>query len=59
VWPVISSVPDQGISGLVPQLNRLDWYNAHGWSVPYPGDTKILTPSQVPGANLPADYLGD
>jgi YVTN family beta-propeller protein len=41
------------------QLNRLDWYDAHGWSVPYPGDTKILTPSQVPGANLPADYLSD
>jgi Phosphoesterase family len=41
------------------QLNRLDWYNAHGWKVPYPGDGKILPPSQVPGANLPADYLGD
>jgi len=41
------------------QLNRLDWYSAHGWKVPYPGDKKILTPSEVPGANLPADYLGD
>jgi YVTN family beta-propeller protein len=41
------------------QLNRLDWYSAHDWKVPYPGDRKILAPSQVPGANLPADYLGD
>jgi len=41
------------------QLNRLDWYSAHGWKVPYPGDKKILPPSAVPGANLPAGYLGD
>ena len=41
------------------QLNRLDWYSAHGWKVPYPGDKKILSPYQVPGHNLPSDYLGD
>jgi YVTN family beta-propeller protein len=41
------------------QLNRLDWYSAHNWKVPYPGDKKILMPDQVPGHNLPADYLGD
>jgi hypothetical protein len=41
------------------QLNRLDWYSAHGWAVPYPGDTRILAPDQVPGHNLPAGYLGD
>jgi hypothetical protein len=41
------------------QLNRLDWYSAHNWKVPYPGDRKILAPSQVPGAQLPAGYLGD
>jgi hypothetical protein len=41
------------------QLNRLDWYSAHGWKVAYPGDRKILMPDQVPGHNLPADYLGD
>jgi YVTN family beta-propeller protein len=41
------------------QLNRLDWYSAHGWKVPYPGDKKILAPYQVPGHNLPSDYLGD
>jgi YVTN family beta-propeller protein len=41
------------------QLNRLDWYSAHGWKVPYPGDKTIMSPYQVPGHNLPADYLGD
>jgi hypothetical protein len=41
------------------QLNRLDWYSAHNWKVPYPGDKKILTPNEVPGHNLPSDYLGD
>jgi hypothetical protein len=41
------------------QLNRLDWYSAHDWKVPYPGDKSILLPAQVPGANLPAGYLGD
>jgi hypothetical protein len=41
------------------QLNRLDWYSAHDWKVPYPGDAAILSPNQVPGHNLPADYLGD
>jgi hypothetical protein len=41
------------------QLNRLDWYSAHGWKVPYPGDKRILPPRQVPGHNLPAGYLGD
>jgi YVTN family beta-propeller protein len=41
------------------QLNRFDWYSAHNWSLPYPGDRTILTPNQVPGANLPAGYLGD
>jgi YVTN family beta-propeller protein len=41
------------------QLNRLDWYTAHGWKTPYPGDKAILAPNQVPGANLPAGYLGE
>ncbi len=41
------------------QLNRLDWYSAHNWKVPYPGDRTVLTPGQVPGHNLPAGYLGD
>jgi YVTN family beta-propeller protein len=36
------------------QMNRYTWYQAHGWKVPYPGDSKIYTPSQVPGAYLPS-----
>jgi hypothetical protein len=36
------------------QMNRFTWYEAHGWTVPYPGDPKIYTPSQVPGAALPS-----
>ena len=41
------------------QLNRLDWYSAHDWKVPYPGDKAILRPDEVPGHNLPNGYLGD
>jgi hypothetical protein len=36
------------------QMNRYTWYQAHGWTVPYPGDPKIYTPSQVPGAYIPS-----
>jgi hypothetical protein len=40
------------------QLNRLDWYASTGWTRPYPGDTKILAPNDVPGADRPASELG-
>jgi YVTN family beta-propeller protein len=36
------------------QMNRYTWYQAHGWTVPYPGDSKIYAPSQVPGAYIPS-----
>ena len=36
------------------QMNRYTWYQAHDWKVPYPGDSKIYTLSQVPGAYLPS-----
>jgi hypothetical protein len=36
------------------QMNRHTWYQAHDWKVPYPGDTKMYLPSQVPGAYLPS-----
>ncbi|MBO0884273.1 MAG: phosphoesterase, partial [Mycobacterium sp.] len=39
-------------------LNRYDWYTATHWSKPYPGDTKILAPDQVPGRNLPTSLSG-
>jgi len=35
------------------QMNRYTWYQTHEWKAPYPGDAKIYTPSQVPGAYLP------
>ena len=41
------------------QLNRLDWYSAHNWTTPYPGDATILAPDEVPGRNLPNGYLSD
>ena len=35
------------------QMNRYTWYEVHGWKVPYPGDSKIYAPLQVPGAFIP------
>jgi YVTN family beta-propeller protein len=36
------------------QMNRYTWYVTHEWKVPYPGDSKIYAPSQVPGAFIPS-----
>ena len=36
------------------QLNHLTWYETHGWTTPYPGESKIYAPDQVPGADLPS-----
>ena len=41
------------------QLNRLDWYSSTGWTRPYPGDTSIFGPYQVPGWDRPAADLGN
>jgi YVTN family beta-propeller protein len=35
------------------QMNRYTWYQTHQWKTPYPGDTKILAPEDVPGAAIP------
>jgi YVTN family beta-propeller protein len=35
------------------QMNRYTWYETHEWKVPYPGDSEIYAPSQVPGAFIP------
>jgi hypothetical protein len=35
-------------------MNRFTWYQSHNWAAPYPGDPKIYTPSQVPGAYIPS-----
>ncbi|MCU1692353.1 MAG: phosphoesterase [Frankiales bacterium] len=34
-------------------MNRYTWYQTHGWRVPYPGDSVLYAPAQVPGGYLP------
>ena len=36
------------------QMNHFDWYQAHNWSTPYPGEDKIFAPADVPGALIPS-----
>ena len=36
------------------QMNRYVWYQTHDWKKPYPGDSKIYAPSQVPGCLPPS-----
>jgi YVTN family beta-propeller protein len=36
------------------QMNRYTWYAAHNWRVAYPGDARIYSPTQVPGAYIPS-----
>jgi hypothetical protein len=36
------------------QMDHFTWYQTHGWTTPYPGETTIYTPDQVPGAYLPS-----
>jgi hypothetical protein len=36
------------------QMNRYTWYQTHDWKVPYPGDSKVYLPHEVPGAYLPS-----
>ena len=40
------------------QMNRYVWYQTTGWKKPYPGDSKIYAPDQVPGATLPPSDAG-
>jgi YVTN family beta-propeller protein len=41
------------------QMNRFTWYQTHNWATPYPGDSKIYAPDDVPGAFIPsADHDG-
>ncbi|RZS82673.1 YVTN family beta-propeller protein [Motilibacter rhizosphaerae] len=35
-------------------MNRYTWYATHGWTVAYPGDSKVYAPSQVPGGTIPS-----
>ncbi|WP_225850222.1 alkaline phosphatase family protein [Streptomyces sp. HPF1205] len=36
------------------QMNRYTWYQTHNWTQPYPGDSRIFAPNDVPGAYLPS-----
>lgn len=45
-------IPDSAAPEL---MNRFTWYQASNWSKPYPGDSKIYLPSQVPGAYIPSN----
>ncbi|MET8999494.1 alkaline phosphatase family protein [Amycolatopsis sp. NPDC004169] len=36
------------------QMNHFTWYQTHGWQVPYPGESEVFAPEQVPGAFLPS-----
>ena len=36
------------------QMNHFQWYEAHDWTKPYPGESEIVTPDQVPGAYIPS-----
>ncbi|NUP42408.1 MAG: phosphoesterase [Streptomyces sp.] len=41
------------------QMNHLTWYQSHDWKKPYPGESRIYDPSDVPGAYLPSTENDD
>ncbi len=41
------------------QMNRYTWYETHNWTKPYPGDSTILAPNDVPGAYVPSADADD
>jgi hypothetical protein len=43
------AIPDYGNPE---RMNRYTWYQTHEWKVPYPGDSKIYAPSQVPAGSI-------
>jgi hypothetical protein len=47
----LSARPD---SASPEQMNRFGWYEAHDYKKPYPGDTEIFAPNDVPGAYIPS-----
>ncbi|MET7456855.1 bifunctional YncE family protein/alkaline phosphatase family protein [Streptomyces sp. NPDC005574] len=36
------------------QMNHFTWYQTHDWAKPYPGESRIFAPQDVPGAYLPS-----
>ncbi|MEV4357933.1 bifunctional YncE family protein/alkaline phosphatase family protein [Nonomuraea sp. NPDC049625] len=45
------AIPDYASPAL---MDHFTWYQAHNWDTPYPGETRILTPVEVPGGFLPS-----
>ncbi|MHA3704586.1 phosphoesterase [Jatrophihabitans sp. YIM 134969] len=41
------------------QMNRYTWYRTTGWNKPYPGDSRLYAPADVPGAYIPSTADGD
>ena len=36
------------------QMNHFTWYQTHDWKKPYPGESRIYAPADVPGAYIPS-----
>jgi YVTN family beta-propeller protein len=36
------------------QMDHFTWYQTHNWKTPYPGESKIYAPKDVPGAYIPS-----
>ncbi|MFJ9733643.1 alkaline phosphatase family protein [Streptomyces sp. NPDC101169] len=36
------------------QMNHFTWYETHNWKKPYPGESRLFAPDDVPGAYIPS-----
>ncbi|MET9870602.1 alkaline phosphatase family protein, partial [Streptomyces sp. NPDC006386] len=36
------------------QMNHYTWYQTHNWAKPYPGESRLYAPQNVPGAYIPS-----
>jgi hypothetical protein len=41
------------------QMNHFTWYQSHDWKKPYPGESRIYAPADVPGAWIPSTENDD
>jgi YVTN family beta-propeller protein len=41
------------------QMNHFTWYQTHDWAKPYPGESRIVAPDDVPGAYIPSSENDD
>ncbi|MEE1809312.1 hypothetical protein [Streptomyces sp. BE133] len=66
-WEAWSAIQEKSTAGSHPvedqvnpaQPNRITWYASTGWTKPYPGDSRVLAPNEVPGRDNPPQELGD